>query len=78
MIYNYIKVSIRNLLKYRSSSLLNILGLGFGIACCALCYLHIRFELGYDQFHMILAFLAAVPAVWVVMSGWRISVTKWR
>ena len=51
MITNYIKVSLRNLLKYRQSNFLNIAGLAFGLACCILCYLHIQFELGYDQFN---------------------------
>lgn len=51
MLINYLKVSLRNLLKYKQSSLLNILGLAFGLACCAVCYLHIQFELGYDRFN---------------------------
>lgn len=51
MITNYIKVSLRNLLKYKQSNFLNILGLAFGLACCVLCYLHIQFELGYDRFN---------------------------
>jgi len=51
MISNYIKVSLRNLLKYRQNNLLNIIGLAFGLACCVLCYLHIQFELGFDRFN---------------------------
>ncbi len=51
MITNYIKVSLRNLLKYRQSNFLNILGLAFGLASCILCYLHIKFELGFDRFN---------------------------
>lgn len=51
MITNYIKVSLRNLLKYKQSNFLNILGLAFGLACCVLCYLHVQFELGYDRFN---------------------------
>lgn len=51
MITNYIKISFRNLLKYKQSNFLNIAGLAFGIACCVLCYLHIQFELNFDRFN---------------------------
>lgn len=51
MITNYIKTSIRNLLRYKRSNLLNIVGLALGLACCVLCYLHIQFELGFDRFN---------------------------
>ncbi len=66
MISNYIKVSLRNLLKYKQNNLLNIIGLAFGLACCILCYLHIQFELGYDRFnsnyHSIYRLVAGNPA----------------
>ncbi|MEP2670122.1 MAG: FtsX-like permease family protein [Cyclobacteriaceae bacterium] len=51
MITNYFKISFRNLLKYKGSNSLNIIGLSFGIACCVLCYLHIQFELNFDRFN---------------------------
>jgi len=51
MLTNYLKISLRNLLRYKQSSLLNILSLGFGLAVCALCYLHIQYELSFDRFH---------------------------
>lgn len=51
MFRNYLKISLRNLLKYKQSSLLNVLGLSLGLACCILCYLHIEYELSYDKFH---------------------------
>lgn len=66
MITNYIKISFRNLLKYKQSNLLNIVGLAFGIACCVLCYLHIQFELNFDRFnsnyHSIYRLVAGNPA----------------
>ncbi len=51
MIFNYIKISLRNLLKHKQSNFLNIIGLAFGLACCVLCYLHIQFELNFDRFN---------------------------
>jgi putative ABC transport system permease protein len=49
MFQHYIKVALRGARKYLSVYLANIFGLAFGMACCTLCYLHIRYELSYDQ-----------------------------
>lgn len=51
MIANYLKTSARNFRKDLLYSILNIIGLAVGIACCVICYLHIDFELSYDKFH---------------------------
>lgn len=51
MITNYLKTGLRHFGKDWFYSILNILGLAIGIASCVICYLHIDFELSYDQFH---------------------------
>ncbi|MCI0692119.1 ABC transporter permease [candidate division KSB1 bacterium] len=51
MLKNYFKTALRNLLKYKNHSLINILGLATGIACCILILLFVRNELSYDTFH---------------------------
>ncbi len=51
MIRNYIKLAWRNLLKNRTFSLINILGLSFSIAFCLLLFVYIRHEQSYDAFH---------------------------
>ena len=51
MIRNYLKVAVRNLLKHRAYSLINILGLSFGLACCLLIFVYVMDELSYDKFH---------------------------
>ncbi|MEO1053303.1 MAG: ABC transporter permease [Bacteroidota bacterium] len=51
MWFNYIKIFIRNLGKYRLSNLINIFGLAFGLSCCILCYLHIQYQYDFDGFH---------------------------
>ncbi|MGE5811211.1 MAG: ABC transporter permease [Ignavibacteria bacterium] len=51
MIKNYIKVALRNLLKYKGYSFINILGLAIGITCCLLILLFVQDELSYDRFH---------------------------
>ncbi|MEM1128459.1 MAG: ABC transporter permease [Bacteroidota bacterium] len=49
MIQHHVKVSFRHLYKQRFYSLINILGLAVGLACCLLILLFVRQELSYDQ-----------------------------
>ena len=51
MINNYIKIAVRNLLKNKVFSLINVLGLALGMAACLLIWQYVRFELSYDKFH---------------------------
>ncbi len=51
MLQNYIKVAFRNLVKHKSYSLINISGLGIGLACVFLIFLFIKVETSYDKFH---------------------------
>lgn len=51
MLFNYLKISIRNFRNQRLFSGLNILGLGIGIAAVWLMVLYVADELSYDRFH---------------------------
>ena len=51
MFKNYIKIAIRNLLKNKVYSLINILGLSIGLATSLLILLYVVNEWNYDQFH---------------------------
>ncbi|MFC2167513.1 ABC transporter permease [Acidobacteriota bacterium] len=51
MFKNYIKVAVRNILKHKGYSLLNIFGLAVGMACCLLILVYIKDELSYDRYH---------------------------
>lgn len=51
MIGNYLLIAIRNLRKHFSYSVINIAGLGLGLATCLLLGVWIRHELSYDDFH---------------------------
>ena len=51
MLRHYIKLAIRNLLKYKSQSVISIIGLAIGFTCFALSTLWIRYEQTYDTFH---------------------------
>jgi putative ABC transport system permease protein len=48
---NYLKIAFRNLLRHKLYSLINVLGLALGMACCLLIILFIQDELSYDRFH---------------------------
>lgn len=52
MIFSYFKYAFRNLVKQRGRSLINLLGLSFGIAIVIIIYLHVSGELSYDNFHL--------------------------
>ncbi|MGA0560349.1 ABC transporter permease [Larkinella sp. VNQ87] len=49
MIGNYFKIALRNLLRYKLNSSLNLVGLAIGLACGLLIVLHVKEELRYDQ-----------------------------
>jgi len=51
MISNYVKVAIRNLLRQKGFSFINIFGLALGISCTALIGMWVNDELSYDRFH---------------------------
>lgn len=50
MIANYFKIALRNLLKRKGYSFLNIIGLAIGITCCLLIFQYVAFERSYDKF----------------------------
>lgn len=51
MFKNYLLMTLRNIRKYKSHSLINIAGLSLGMAVCLLIYLWVQDEVRYDRFH---------------------------
>ena len=51
MIKNYLVIAIRNVLKYKFFSAINIFGMSVGVTSCLLIMLYVTNELSYDQFH---------------------------
>lgn len=51
MFFNYLKVAVRHLFKYRALTVINSLGLASGIAACLLMYLYVSHEQNYDAHH---------------------------
>lgn len=51
MLKNYFKIAYQNLRKNPGYSLINIGGLGIGIACCLLIFQYVAFEYSFEEFH---------------------------
>ena len=51
MLKNYIIIAVRNLLKHKAFSFINIAGLSIGISCCLLLALYVQDEMSYDKYH---------------------------
>ena len=52
MLRNYLIVAVRNLMRHKGYSAINIVGLAVGMACCVLMLLLVQDELSHDQFHL--------------------------
>ncbi|HTF19622.1 MAG TPA: ABC transporter permease [Chryseolinea sp.] len=51
MLKNFVTLAIRQLLKNKIFSLVNILGLTIGLSCFTIIVLHVENEFSYDRFH---------------------------
>ncbi|HYC84011.1 MAG TPA: ABC transporter permease [Chryseosolibacter sp.] len=51
MLKNYFKVAVRNILKHKFFSAINIFGMTTGVTACLLIILFVADELSYDKFH---------------------------
>jgi putative ABC transport system permease protein len=51
MLQNYLKIALRNLLRNKVYSFINILGLAIGVSACLVIFLLVNFELSFDNFH---------------------------
>jgi putative ABC transport system permease protein len=50
MFKNYFKIALRSLWKHKGYSLINLVGLAVGLACCLIIVLFVRDELAFDNF----------------------------
>jgi putative ABC transport system permease protein len=51
MLKNYLKIAVRNILRNKAYSVINISGLAIGMTCCFLILLFVQDELTYDRYH---------------------------
>ncbi|MEZ4900868.1 MAG: ABC transporter permease [Spirosomataceae bacterium] len=64
MVRNYLKIAFRNLLKNKTYSIVNIMGLAIGLAVAILMLLYVKDDLSYDRFH------SKNPNIYRVVSDW--------
>ena len=65
MIQHYLKIAIRNLLKYRVQTLISIIGLTVGFVSFSLSGMGMNYVQNYDNFHdgADRGYVASVPSV---------------
>ncbi len=51
LLSSYIKVGLRNLLRHKTYSVINVAGLSAGLCTALLILLFIKFEYSFDGFH---------------------------
>jgi putative ABC transport system permease protein len=51
MLSNYVKIALRNILRHRSYSIINLFGLALGMTCCLLMMMWVVDEVSWDRFH---------------------------
>lgn len=51
MLFNYLRIAIRNLRKNKSYVIINTLGLGIALACCITAYLLLAYNIEFNNFH---------------------------
>lgn len=51
MFKNYLKIAVRNMLKFKAWSFINLSGLAVGMAVCILVLLFVQDEISYDKYH---------------------------
>ncbi|MFC1492924.1 ABC transporter permease [candidate division KSB1 bacterium] len=51
MFNNYLKITIRNFMRQKGYSFINIAGLAIGMACCILIMLYVQDEMSYDKYN---------------------------
>ena len=69
MIFNYFKIMLRNIKRHKAFSLINIAGLGIGMAIAIFILLWVHDELSYDRFHEKSETIYRVYEQWVTSQG---------
>ncbi len=51
MLFNYVKIAIRNVLKFKTQALINLIGLSLGLTACILVFLLVQYFTSFDTHH---------------------------
>jgi putative ABC transport system permease protein len=69
MYKNYLKIAVRNMLKSKAYSVINVLGLAIGMAATILILLFVQNELSYDKYHENADRIYRVSRAWINEDG---------
>jgi putative ABC transport system permease protein len=69
MLRNYLLVAVRSFRRRLGFASINVIGLGVGIACCAVIALYVLGELSYDEFHEDSELIYRVESDWRPRGG---------
>src|SRR5437868_14260050 len=76
MLKNYFKIALRNIIRHKAYSAINIFGLAVGLASCLVIMLYILDESSYDKYHKdgdrifrIASQSSKEPAPWVAVAA---------
>lgn len=75
MLKNYLKIAIRNLLKYKAYSFINIIGLAIGIGASVLIFLYVYWEMTYDTFHQNAEYIYRITTEYTAANDTRFYAT---
>ena len=70
MFKNYLTVAVRNLLRNKVYSIINIAGLSVGMACTILILLWVQYELSFDRFHK------NADRIYRLTENWNLGATR--
>ncbi|MEZ5042404.1 MAG: FtsX-like permease family protein [Saprospiraceae bacterium] len=65
MLYNYLKVALRNIFREKLYAIINVFGLAIGLGVCLLILLFVKDELSYDKYH------SKADQIYRVVTEWR-------
>ena len=51
MIRNYLLIAWRNVMRHKTHTAINVIGLALGMTCCLFIFLWVQDETGIDNFH---------------------------
>ncbi|UCH20421.1 MAG: ABC transporter permease [Deltaproteobacteria bacterium] len=70
MLANYLKIAVRNILRHKVYSVINIAGLSVGMACTILILLWVQYELSFDRFHK------NADRIYRLTENWNVGTTR--
>ena len=73
MLRNYLVVAVRNLMRHKLYSAINVTGLSIGLGCFLVAWLYFQHEMGYDAFHPDAGRIKLVYSINKTPSGERVS-----